>query len=144
MLANSFDAVGRRIANRGRHTAPFADQPDGGKIADAVRSALYGDTADEAQFFGITGPEFRDIVYANDLLWAPDGDAAFDDRSYVLQLDVEDRVRLIAFKSADEGFACDPDSLRDVWLPVDEYYRVLEQWHHSFEAEWTSKAKLSA
>ena len=45
-------------------------------------------------------------------MWAPDGDEPFDDASYVLQFDVKDRVRLIAFKSS-EGYLHDPATLSD-------------------------------
>src|SRR5580700_10908121 len=37
MLGCSFDTVQRRIAERGTHTASFANETDGGRIADAFR-----------------------------------------------------------------------------------------------------------
>ena len=53
------------------------------------------------------------------LVSAPDGDEAFDDGSYVLQFDVGDRVRLIAFKRPDQ--LVDLASVRAVFLiPVPE------------------------
>src|SRR5258708_3349625 len=57
MLANSFDEVNRRLADRGRHTAPFATEPNAGRIADAVRQALYADVLKEDRFLGISQPE---------------------------------------------------------------------------------------
>jgi hypothetical protein len=57
---------------------------------------------------------------------APDGDEAFDDG-------VKDRVRLIAFRCG-EGYAHDPATLSDVWLPADDFYRVLQQWQQAFVA----------
>jgi hypothetical protein len=70
----------------------------------------------------------------------PDGDEAFDDGSFVLQFDVQDRVRLIAFRSG-AGYVHDPDTLSDVWLPADDFYRVLEQWHQAFDREWAAMPK---
>jgi hypothetical protein len=42
MLGVSFDEVGRRIARRGQHTAPFVEF-DAAAIADAYRGAIYGE-----------------------------------------------------------------------------------------------------
>jgi len=138
MLACSFDEVKRRVANRGRHTADFAEL-DAGKIADAFRSAVYADEQEES-YFGIELSKFRRHFDRNDndLLWAPDGDAAFDDGSYVMQFDVWNRVRLIAFRS-DQGHSHDPSTLSEVWMPIEEFYRVLQQWLDLFETEWKGK-----
>jgi hypothetical protein len=137
MLACSFDEVERRIAERGRHTAPFATEPEAGKIADAFLNAIFADEQEE-RYFGIPLPEFSKFFYrgSKDCMWAPDGDEAFDDGSYVLQFDVDDRVRVIAFKCKD-GPRHDPDTLSDVWLLADDFYQVLQRWHDAFEAEWT-------
>jgi hypothetical protein len=141
MLACSYDEVERRIARRGSHTGPFATEPDAGKIADAFRNALYADRQKESHF-GIPLAEFIDMTWSKRIHWAPDGDEAFDDGSYVLQFDVEDRVRLIAFKCGRSGLH-DPTTLRDVWLVADDFYAVLRHWHDSFEAEWASTTKVS-
>ena len=141
LLACSFDEVGDRISRRVELTAPFAAELDAGKIADAVCNAIYAEEPDEG-FFGIPQPEFRDLIYSNHLLWVPDGDEAFDDGSYVLQFDVEDRVRLIAFKT-DEGYRHDPKTLSAVWLAADDFYQILQHWHDAFEAEWTATSKTS-
>ena len=141
MLANSFGEVEDRIARRGRHVAPFALELDAGKIADAFCSGVYADEHHDS-YFGISWSEFRDLFYSNHLMWAPDGDAAFDDGSFVLHFDVGDRVRLIGFKfSADYRYV--PDTLSDQWLGADEFYEVLRQWHAAFEAEWRARPKTS-
>lgn len=140
MLACSFDVVQARIALRSQHTAPFASEPDGRAIADAFRNAIYADEQKES-FFGSPLAEFCKFFYTpNNIMWAPDGDEAFDDGSYVLQFDIESRVRLIAFKS-DGGYRHDPNTLSDVWLPADDFYNILREWHDAFEAEWMSAPK---
>jgi hypothetical protein len=141
MLACSYDEVERRIAKRGSHTAPFATESDAGKIADAFRNALYAENQRESHF-GIPLADFRDMIRSKRIMWAPDGDEAFDDGSYVLQFDVQDRVRLIAFKSG-EGYLIDPAVLSDVWLPAEDFYYVLQRWHDAFEGEWASMPKVS-
>jgi hypothetical protein len=140
MLACSFDEVERRIADRGGHTAPFSAEFDAGKIAHAFRNAMYSGEPDKI-FFGIPLPEFRELLFSNHLVWAPDGDQAFDDGSYVLQFDVKERVRLIAFKMS-EDYLHDRNARSDVWLKADTFYDVLERWHNAFESEWAAAPKL--
>jgi Immunity protein 42 len=141
MLANSFDEVQERIASRDKHTAPFASEPDGGTIADAFRNAIYSDKQEE-RFFGIPLAEFCEFFYMpSNVMWAPDGDEAFDDGSYVLQFDVDRRVRLIAFKS-DQGYRHASGTLSDVWLPADDFYNVLYEWRDAFDAEWMASPKF--
>ena len=91
---------------------------------------------------GIPSIEFNEFFNKSktDCMWAPDGDEAFDDGSYVLQFDVKDRVRLIAFKS-DGKYSYDPSTLSDVWLAAENYYGVLKQWRDAFESEWISAPK---
>jgi hypothetical protein len=142
MLANSFDTASRRIVDRGRHTASFAMGSDAGKIARSVSRAIYCDSNQDELFFGMPKSKFTDIIYSNEILWAPDGDEAFDDSSYVLQFDVGDKVRLIAFSRAINPIY-DPESLRDAWLAADDFYGVLQNWCDSFKAEWISLPKKS-
>ena len=142
MLANSFEEVGSRIAGRGKHTAPFASE-DAGQIAEGFRNAIFADEQ-ATSYFGLPVHEFSEFFFerSSAIQWAPDGDEAFDDGSYVLQFDVQDRVRLIAFRS-DESYLHVPSTLRDVWLPADEFYDVLQRWHGAFEREWNAMPKTS-
>jgi hypothetical protein len=135
MLACSFNEAKRRIANRGNHIASFAES-DAEQIARAFRSAVYADEQ-EKSYFGIEMSDFRRHFdqEANSLLWAPDGDAAFDDGSYVLHFDLEKRVRLIAFKSI-ENYGYDPTTLSEAWMAADRFYDILMHWIDSFETEW--------
>jgi hypothetical protein len=139
MLANSVDEVRNRLGRRGHHAVPFAEEPDPGKIADAFREAVYADTPRES-FFGMRRDEFRDQVYSNHVIWAPDGDAAFDDGSYILQFDSAERVRLIAFRCG-ENCLHYPPTLRDLWIEAVDYYRILDLWQESFEREWAALPK---
>ncbi len=90
-LGNSFYGVQERLVNRGKHAVPFCNrQPE--EIANAVRIALYADS-DLESYFGIEQREFTNLVYDNHIVWAPDGDEAFDDGSMVLHFDIEPYVR---------------------------------------------------
>jgi hypothetical protein len=138
MLARSYDEVERRIAMRGSHTATFASERGAEEIAVAFRNALFAEHQQDS-YFGISRADFSDLIWSKRLAWAPDGDEAFDDGSYVLHFDVGHRVRLIALKSRGEGH--DPATLVDVWLSADDFYSVLQDWRDAFKAEWTSTPK---
>lgn len=135
MLANSFDEVCRRIAHRGQHIAPFGADSRPYEIASAIVSVLYCDIPSEAKQLGMTNKELAVLTHERRLVWAPDGDAAFDDRSHVVQFDVDNQVRLIAFRRGEEGLF-DEASLVDQWLPAEEFYTVLEEWRDCFTREW--------
>lgn len=134
MLACSFDEVGDRIARRGSHMLFFARDSSPGLIADSISKAVYADLPDEV-YFGLPVNEFCDLIYSAHVIWAPDGDEAFDDGSIVLHFDVENAVRLIAFNRLESG-THDPRTLRDAWLPADIFYEILERWQAAFESEW--------
>jgi Immunity protein 42 len=92
LLACSLDAVGERLKDRGKHTAAFADQADGGIIAAAVTNAVYD--PDESRYPSAMSVPINLLLEELEsarLIWAPDGDAAFDDGSSVLQLDAGDQ-----------------------------------------------------
>jgi len=141
LLACSYDEVAIRLGARGLHSAPFSNEPDGGKIGDAFREAVYGERQ-RGSYFGLPLADFRALFYkqSSGLLWTPDGDQAFDDGSYVLQFDIQDLVRLVAFRSKN-GYRHDPESLSDVRLPASEYYEILQRWLDLFEKEWLSLPK---
>jgi hypothetical protein len=138
MLACSFGEVSSRISMRGQHVVPFATEPDDGKIADAFRAAIYSDNAQDS-YFDLPLSLFVNSIHSKRVMWAPDGDEAFDDGSYVLHFDVKDSVRLIAFKG--EGHIHEPGSLSDVWLPANDFYKILQDWRDAFDGEWKSMPK---
>lgn len=141
LLACSLDAVQRRIVKKGKHCVSFSAEVDASKVVDAFRAATYDQDRQDEIFFGMTSKELRHALISNEIVWAPDGDAAFDDGGHVLQFDLGDRVRLIAFKNADyqEEIA---RTLTEVWISADLFYEVLAQWQSKFEAEWAASVKI--
>jgi hypothetical protein len=101
-------------------------------------NAVYADEQRD-DYFGIPRTEFTNLICSKHIVWAPDGDEAFDDGSYVLQFDLRDQARVIAFKS--EGCVHVPGSLSDLWLSADDFYKTLNDWRLAFMAEWTSLSK---
>jgi hypothetical protein len=143
MLACSFDEVKNRVARRGGHIAPFANERSAGVIADAFLGSVYAPDQENKRFLDASATELRRLVYSNHLAWAPDGDEAFDDGSYVLQFDANDRVRLIAFKSYEGRYDHDPRTLREIWLEASKFYEILVRWSDAFEGEWLAKPKIA-
>jgi hypothetical protein len=139
LLAVSFEEVQRRIDRRGTHLTPIS-HAGAGLIADAFRAAIYGEEYG-SPYPGMTSEDFADIVHSSRIDWAPDGDEAFDDGSYVLQFDSENRVRLIAFKTRPDG-RFDPSTLKDLWIESEQFYDVLHRWQADFLAEWESLPKV--
>lgn len=135
MLACSFDAVNRRIEKKKQHTATFSDFPDAAIIADEYRRVFFSEDDNGDTRLGVSVDDFRNAIEQNQIVWAPDGDEAFDDRSCVLQFDKGDSVRLVAFKVG-ENTQHDPRTLRDLYLPQDKYYSTLKTWSVAFETEW--------
>lgn len=135
LLACSLDAVQRRILRRGTHCVPFGSEVGAAKIVDAFHATTYDGNRQGEHFFGMSSDKFRDVVITSEIVWAPDGDAAFDDGSHVLQFDHDNRVRLIAFRNADSQNDI-ARTTAEVWVSADEFYGLLEKWRSKFEAEW--------
>lgn len=143
MLGCSVDRVERIISNRGNHDGGILTTADASEIADGYLNAFCGEEV-QASYCGIPGASFCRLFEENtcNVVWAPDGDAAFDDGSNVLLFDSRDQVRLIAFQS-DENCRHIPFTLRDLRIASDEFYTVLRQWFDAFHTEWASTPKSS-
>jgi hypothetical protein len=138
-LAGPFGGVKRRIADRGKHTAPFSQRASAEEIAHAFRNAFYAEQQ-EVELLGLNLGDFEQIIVSNQLAdWQED--AAFDDGSYILHFDLMDKVRLIAFKSWSHDDYYDPETLQDLWMQADIFYAILQQWQDLFCNEWEAAPK---
>jgi hypothetical protein len=142
MLANPFDEVGRRMDRRGNHNPSFAKDANAEDVAYSFRRAIYDESEEGELFFGMSVRQFTNAISSNRLEWTAYCDEAFDDSSYVLQFEDENQVRLIAFTGTPD-FRYDPASLRDIWIPQDDFYGILKDWHERFKNEWISLPKVS-
>ena len=139
LLACSFDEVRDRLARRGTHQISYLSCTSASEIVEAFVDGEYRDTA-RTDYFGLSRSAFIDDVYAKKIPWAPDGDEAFDDGSHVLQFDVEDKVRLIAFRQT----GCPEDtasSVQEDWIEGDLFYGILLEWSELFAEEWSSELR---
>jgi len=131
LLACSYDEVVNRRDRRGAHAVP---------IVSAVTAAAIS----QAYLNGTMAGRVGELETAIDLAatdqhvhWVPDGDAAFDDGSYVLQFDVVDQVRLIAFRNVDYRAT----DVREAWLDGDAFYGLLASWVANFDRDWELRSK---
>jgi hypothetical protein len=139
-LSAAFDGVVKRIARRGGHKAPAISGADAEAIVTAYIRAEYIDHDEEELFHGMRDGQFNNLIQLTGISWAPDGEEGFDDGSHVLQFDIGNSVRLIAFTRRSSPLL-DPGSLRDVWLESKVFYDILQDWHDRFKAEWESLPK---
>ena len=139
ILGCSFEAVNDRLRGRGTHQVPFLSTIDAPLIAEAFLDVTYRQTARD-DYFELTAAEFTEILHGNAIVWAPDGDEAFDDGSHVLQFDVGNKVRLIAFVNAESPEEVGGTVVEE-WLDDEVFYRVLYRWREQFAAEWVSRSR---
>jgi hypothetical protein len=143
MLGNAFHEADRILANRGKHTAFFASEPNPGEIVNSILKAIYLPVSVDAHLFGVSSREFTDSVYASRCGWHWACGEAFDDGSSIWRFDIGDRVRIIADRSPKDyyEYRYDPETLRDVWIRADEFYEIVKQWRDAFLAEWLEAEK---
>lgn len=137
LLACSFDEVRDRVVRRGAHSAPGIQTLDATSIADRfIRSYLRGEIDGDETF----GEPQLQVLFQSHVKWAPDGDEAFDDGSYVFQFDIDDQTRLVAFRNEEHGV----EDVSEIWLPADEFYSILSRWLAAFEDEWRRRDKKAS
>ncbi|WP_275783621.1 Imm42 family immunity protein [Pararhizobium gei] len=122
-LGCSANEVAERLLMRGSHVSEQLFSLAAADIADVYLANFYGEAGDSSSF--------EDAIRENNLIWCPDGDAAFDDGSHILQFDHEDYVRLIAFRNSDEGTA----DLVERTMFAAEYYSILKMWLTEFRRD---------
>ena len=135
LLACSFEEVRERLTRRGRHRASIGVDTEALAVASAFRTAQYCDEAAERLHFRQTAEQFCTSLFESHIVWAPDGDAAFDDGSHVLHFDYGDRVRLIAFRNELDQLQFEA-SVVETLIDAASFYAILEEWQAKFEAEW--------
>ena len=141
MLGCSFEEVEDRLGRRGAHKIQSLSDICADLIVEAFLDTIYREAGRDS-YFGNTKSEFENAIYDAHIQWAPDGDAAFDDGGYVLQFDVEDKVRLIAFRNME----CPVDTANSIvekWIDGDEFYGILSEWRDLFIADWSEKVRAA-
>jgi hypothetical protein len=142
LIGTSFNGIRKRIANRGNHKSPLPSDADAAEIAIALSHANSLGDMDENQLYGIPWLQFFKALNSSGCILAPDNEQGFDDGSHVLQFDDRSTVRLIAFQIT-ASYRVEIGSLRDIRLPQEDFYGILEEWHTRFENDWISRPKVA-
>ena len=142
LLACSYDSIKSRCNNIGKHCADALMSMSGLDVADDYYSVFYREHTRPLRG-GLSVIEWESLVAQrpSGIAMAPDGDSAFDDGSYVLQMDFQDMARVIAFKVGDNS-SIDKECVAEVRLPMKEFYDILQSWCNEFYAEWERRVKL--
>jgi hypothetical protein len=133
MLACSIDEAKSRLVRKGKHIAPCLEKMSAREIALCHRQNTYS-IADSPLCrsdlidCGIVGS----AVERANLIWIPDGDAAFDDGSHILQIDCGFQVRLIGFRNLANAHDT-TSSLCETIVPAETFYRILHDWVNGME-----------
>ena len=141
LLACSVEQVQRRLAMRGFHVAEYAENTDAYLIAKSAYDSVYNDCNDADLIMGVTYSSFTRQLINSEIVWAPDGDQAFDDGSHVLQFDIGSKTRLIGYRATKERHV-DPDGIAEIIIDSDIFYSILQLWLREFETEWGEKNKI--
>jgi hypothetical protein len=126
LLANSYDEVVRRLEQRGEHLAPNFSRATATEVCQAFIDGYLAGKAGELE------AAIELAAFERNALWAPDGDEAFDDGSYVFQFDVADKVRVIGCKNVEH---CAAD-VREAWIESRVFYDLLGHWIAQFDHKW--------
>jgi len=137
MLSCSFNAVRRRIERRGCHLLPCNSDLDALLIVEAVHNLIYSENP-KSYVLGLPRENLIESLYGKEVLWAPDGDEAFDDGGHVLHIDYGDKVRIIAFLN-NEKIESIKESVAEICLSSNEFYEILGRWRNFFEKELCEK-----
>jgi hypothetical protein len=135
LLACSYDSVCERIRRRGSHDPVFSEAPSDLKLASSVYCSLYQNLSRNSTVLGLPHNVFVEQVNKHEIIWAPDGDQAFDDSSFVLHFDVGNQVRLIGFRVTESG-EIDREQTSGIYMAQEEFYQVLVEWKNEFWSQW--------
>lgn len=135
VLGNSYDEVISRIKREGTHKFISSSQTDAIDLAIHVVNFIYDRGFQESAIQSEWKHELDEALYTNSLVWAPDGDAAFDDGSHVIQIDEGENVRIVAFVNAETQNELE-ESVADIRIERDAFYDMLRTWSKHFDCQW--------
>jgi hypothetical protein len=128
MLGSSFDEVVVRLQRRGMHRCSEVASLSAEDVGQRYWRGTYSADAVPAE------TDLSDKLHLANVVWAPDGDEAFNDTSHILQLDLGQSVRLIGFR-APEDLREKVRDVTEVIVSENEFYDTLADWLVRFTAD---------
>ncbi|NIJ64636.1 hypothetical protein FHR20_001567 [Sphingomonas leidyi] len=135
VMGNSYNEIVSRISQEGEHRLSFSSKIDSKELSIYIANSIYNRGFEGGVIPAQWSKEIDDSLYANALMWAPDGDSAFDDGSHIVQVDDEQRVRITAFVNAETQGEFE-NSISDVILGQETFYETLGAWAREFDGQW--------
>ncbi len=131
-LASTYDSVVKRITERGQHF--FASHADVSAVhlLQMANRAIYEETGHDELFLGFEKSIFISHVYERSIVMAPDGDAGFDDGSFIVQVDKVDSVCVAGTKSGPNALDID---IASITVGADYFYQTLADWKTAVETQ---------
>lgn len=135
LLGCSRDAIVERLQQRGRRVSDGLGDQDPAMVMQAWLVSEYGrDIVPWAPINGMDRERLNKAIHFNYVRMAPDGDAAFDDGSQILQFDVGETVLIVACRIGGEAGWPVAKDLSVARLPAGAFYSALEEWLRAFDA----------
>ncbi len=138
LLACSYNKVqellNEDVTNDSVLMSNFVNRYPANTIADVFRISIYGaeSYSSSEDYHEIIVSAFKDLYPK--CVWAPDGDEAFDDGSYILIFQSCNKIRLIGFRILSNGLS-DLSTLSDLTISKDHFRSVLKEWSERFIQE---------
>ncbi|PDT27227.1 hypothetical protein CO660_24430 [Rhizobium sp. L9] len=129
ILGNSYYEVKNRIKDRGKHI--FSRLLPAAEIIQIFQYENYGIASGGDDFISRHDGKLLDEILSAKIVWAPDGDAAFDDGGHVFQIDEGKVVRLIGFINDIPA-----KNISEVRIEAAQFYKILRDWSNSFYKDW--------
>ncbi len=139
LLGCSYQEVCCRLERRGMHQFPLLVSATAIEVATAYLNAVYFGEP-RVKYFGLSEEQFLEKLYSSKVIWASDGDAAFDDGGHILQFDVDGYVRVLGFLDTVKITGAS-GAVVEQWLDADFFYSTLLDWKISFEMERSRQLK---
>lgn len=136
LMACSLDQVRLLIRTRGQRVVPEISSWTSTEFA----AFFHRHWSESPELPAPEASRWNQIFHDRQSLWVPDGDAAFDDASFIFTFDQGDQVRLIGFKYTESP---EPDDLVDVTLSSDEYYGTLLNWVRAFRIDRSQRLSIT-
>ncbi|MBB4100454.1 hypothetical protein GGR46_004026 [Sphingomonas kyeonggiensis] len=135
VMGNSYNEIVSRISQDGKHILNSSSKIDSKELSIYILNSIYNRGFEGGVIPSQWSKEIDDNLYANALIWAPDGDSAFDDGSHVVQVDDGQFARITAFINAETQDEFE-NSISDVILRRETFYETLGAWAREFDGQW--------
>ncbi|MBB3743092.1 hypothetical protein FHX10_002585 [Rhizobium sp. BK591] len=129
ILGSSYYEVKNRIKDTGKHG--FSKLLSAAEIIHIFQYESYGIGSRVDDLIAHQDGKLLQEIIDNKIVWAPDGDAAFDDGGHVFQIDEGKMVRIIGFINDIPA-----KNTSEIRIEAVKFYKILQDWSDFFYKDW--------